>query len=152
MPRGRAEQTEPRVYAGFGVRNGNWSAALSDGDVHAVLGDRLISGAHNPAAGEQLFNPVRRPANNPGDGEQRRAQLSRYTQHFIHKTGIQIHVGGNDLPVALDRCEYGGREALYRLNQLELFQESLFFRKRLRAALEHDRARVGQRVHGVAMP
>ena len=61
---------------------------------------------------DQLLQTVCAPADDTRDGEHRRIQLGRQTEHGIHEARIEIHVDRNALVDAALLGDRGRREAL----------------------------------------
>lgn len=63
--------------------------------INLLFKGRAIRRTYDLAAGEDLLYSVRAPAGNSRDGEKRGIEILRNIKHFIHQSGIHIHIGTN---------------------------------------------------------
>ena len=86
----------------------------------------LIGRADDLAAVGELLHAVGAPAHGSGDGEDRRIELGRKSQHLINKTGEEVDVGADALVHPGPLRDHPGREPFYRTVEFVLLLEMLF--------------------------
>ena len=90
-----------------------------------------------------------RPADYPGDGEQRSVQLQRDSQHVVNKAAVEIYVGAYAL---VNAALLRNKLRSYLLNrgvQRHIGGLALRLGELLHIGLQHALARVGDGVHRV---
>ena len=83
-----------------------------------------------------------RPARHPCNGEYRGEKVGRYTQHFINKTRIEVDIGTDILPLALEFGEDRGGQLLNTIEQVEFLLKLGAYGKFARLLLEYLGPRV----------
>ena len=82
--------------------------SLIQRDIGLPDGQRFIRRPDDPAAREELFDPVSAPAGHTGHGKQRRKQVGIDAERPVNQAGIHIHIGTQRFIVALQAGEYPG--------------------------------------------
>jgi len=106
-------------------------------------GKRFVRRPDDPAAREELFDPVSAPAGHTGHGKQRRKQVGIDAERPVNQAGIHIHIGTQRFIVALQAGESPGGEPLNRLQKPELGAIPLFLGEIPGVPLEYDRPGIG---------
>lgn len=124
---------------------------LVDRNIDVSVGHHAVGRTDDPLAVEiQLLVAVSAPSDDPGHGEKRSIDLLRQAQHLVHETGVEVHVGAENLATALGLIDSLDGKALQTGHELILAHPVLLHSELVGHLLEQDGPRVGESIDSMA--